>query len=203
MKQYNLCCKKELLEERHAMKDFFTTTEVARMLGLHANTLKNWVREGKLQSFRTIGGHYRIRADVLAETLRSKGIPVPPELEKRKQSMFVVHPEESMREKLIEEIKKSCDADIAGFSCGVDALLSIGGRAPGVVLWYTGLQDVDAASLRGALGRNENTKSVNFIMIHDAQSSSVPEVAASASVPIFRYPENMSELLKKIQKSNF
>jgi excisionase family DNA binding protein len=37
-----------------------STGEVARRLGVSAPTVKKWIREGRLEAFRTPGGHHRI-----------------------------------------------------------------------------------------------------------------------------------------------
>jgi len=41
-------------------KDYFTTTEAARLLSVSPDTVLKWVKAGKLKSFRTFGGHFRI-----------------------------------------------------------------------------------------------------------------------------------------------
>ncbi len=38
---------------------FYSTADVAGMLGVDASTVKRWADSGKLQCFRTIGGHRR------------------------------------------------------------------------------------------------------------------------------------------------
>ncbi len=38
---------------------FYSTADIARMLGVDASTVKRWTDSGKLQCFRTIGGHRR------------------------------------------------------------------------------------------------------------------------------------------------
>lgn len=47
-------------------KQLFRPAEAARYIGVHVETIRRWIREGKIKSVRTIGGHNRIyRGDIL------------------------------------------------------------------------------------------------------------------------------------------
>ncbi|MEW5796441.1 MAG: helix-turn-helix domain-containing protein [Candidatus Zixiibacteriota bacterium] len=41
-------------------KDYLTTTQAARLLAVSPDTVLKWVRAGKVKSYRTLGGHFRI-----------------------------------------------------------------------------------------------------------------------------------------------
>ncbi|MBU0984621.1 MAG: excisionase family DNA-binding protein [candidate division Zixibacteria bacterium] len=64
-------------------KDYFTTTEAARLLSVSSDTVLKWVRAGKISSYRTPGGHSRIPRDAVATMLPvagSNGATVLPQL---------------------------------------------------------------------------------------------------------------------------
>ncbi len=42
------------------VKDLYTPSEFARMMGVHALTVTSWCREGQIRSQKTVGGHCRI-----------------------------------------------------------------------------------------------------------------------------------------------
>ena len=50
-------------------KSYFTTTEAAKVLSVSADTVLKWVRAGKIQSYRTPGGHSRIPKEAVAKML--------------------------------------------------------------------------------------------------------------------------------------
>jgi excisionase family DNA binding protein len=53
------------------MKDLLSISKAAETLGVHAQTLRNWDKAGKLKSVRTLGGHRRYRlADIRASLLK-------------------------------------------------------------------------------------------------------------------------------------
>ena len=47
-------------DETKPLKDYLTTTELARFCGVSRFTIINWVNQNKIRVIRTIGGHYRI-----------------------------------------------------------------------------------------------------------------------------------------------
>ena len=47
-------------------KDYFTTTEAANLLSVSPDTVLKWVRAGKIESYRTPGGHSRIPSEAVA-----------------------------------------------------------------------------------------------------------------------------------------
>jgi excisionase family DNA binding protein len=48
------------MEDRQSERtSFLSTADIARMLSVDASTVKRWTDSGKLQCYRTIGGHRR------------------------------------------------------------------------------------------------------------------------------------------------
>jgi len=53
--------------------EYITTTEAARLLGVTAQTIRNWIRSGKITTEPTMGGHNRIPVaqPVIAEAIEN------------------------------------------------------------------------------------------------------------------------------------
>ncbi len=51
------------------MRDYYTTSQVAALLSVSADTVLKWVRAGKIPSYRTPGGHARIPARIVEALL--------------------------------------------------------------------------------------------------------------------------------------
>lgn len=66
---------KHIKEERP-----LTTFEVSKICGVVNSTVSNWIDEGKLDAYRTPGGHRRIKKQNLLIFLKLYDIPVPDEL---------------------------------------------------------------------------------------------------------------------------
>jgi len=66
--------KKELLN-----KTVLTTKEAAELIGVSLPSIINWADSGQFGSFRTPGGHRRIRTREFLHFARQKGYPLPSE----------------------------------------------------------------------------------------------------------------------------
>jgi excisionase family DNA binding protein len=62
------------------MRQFYTTYEAAKLLGVSLPTVVNWIKARRLRAHRTPGGHRRIAREDLAAFMLHHGIPVPDEL---------------------------------------------------------------------------------------------------------------------------
>jgi len=69
-------------------KDHLTTTQVARILSVSPDTVLKWVKAGKIQSFRTLGGHFRIPMEALETLSGDKTMAKIPEAELQRISTY-------------------------------------------------------------------------------------------------------------------
>ena len=59
------------MEGHKEEKEWYTTGEVAKILGVSFRTIKRWIYSGKISTTKTAGGHYRISKEGV-ERLRSE-----------------------------------------------------------------------------------------------------------------------------------
>lgn len=50
-------------------KKYFRPDEVAKYLGVHVETIRRWIREGKIKSIKTRGGHNRIHKSEILQNM--------------------------------------------------------------------------------------------------------------------------------------
>lgn len=72
------------------MKRTLSTTRVAALLGVSAQTIANWIDQGQLRAGRTPGGHRRVETQDLLAFLSARGLPVPEGLADRRHTLLVV-----------------------------------------------------------------------------------------------------------------
>jgi excisionase family DNA binding protein len=53
------------MNEANKNKDYLTTTQAAKLLSVSPDTVLKWVKAGKVKSYRTLGGHFRIPIEEL------------------------------------------------------------------------------------------------------------------------------------------
>ena len=77
-------------------KQSFSTSEVARYCHVTADTIRKWAEAGRIQVFKTPGGHRRIRREDLVRFLRENSIPVHEDLDNSGTKVLVVDDEKSV-----------------------------------------------------------------------------------------------------------
>lgn len=61
------------------MKEYYRTSEVAKLMHVTPATVANWVAEGKITAFSTVGGHFRILRKDLSAFMKQQGMSMPDE----------------------------------------------------------------------------------------------------------------------------
>ena len=181
------------------MKDTLTTTETAKLLGFHVNTLKNWVREGKMPAFRTLGGHYRIRVRDLVQVLRDNGMPVPAMLETRFTIMVI--DEDAMFQSQIKGLfsSKANSFIVKPYLSGIDAVIEIGRQAPDLVLSNVRLASMDGFQLLSKLRSNPDVEGLKIVAIADSIDDTDRALNAGAT-DVFVKTDGFTALIDKIRR---
>jgi excisionase family DNA binding protein len=72
---------------------FCSTREAATLLGVSVGTVQLWVESGRLEAWKTAGGHRRVMRDSVERLLRRRSTadaPPPPNAEPRRPTVMVV-----------------------------------------------------------------------------------------------------------------
>lgn len=104
-------------------KQSFSTSEVAKYCHVTADTIRKWAEAGRIQVFKTPGGHRRIRRDDLVRFLRENSIPIHEDLDAMGVKVLVVDDEKaviSVIRRFLERSKTPFQIEVAmdGFDAG-------------------------------------------------------------------------------------
>jgi len=88
------------------MKNFFTPSEIAKLCEVSTGSVIRWIREGKLLSSVTGGGHYRVHKQQLCRFLESLQIPIPAGLSPWPEKKVLIVDDEPNIRRLIRSILK-------------------------------------------------------------------------------------------------
>lgn len=115
-------------------KQSFSTSAVAKFCHVTPDTIRKWAEAGRINVFKTPGGHRRIRREDLIRFLHDNEIPLHPDLTEESIRILVVDDEKSivsLIRRFLERAKTSFEINIA--SDGFDAGHLIGTFHPTVV----------------------------------------------------------------------
>ncbi len=146
---------------------YFTTFQVAKLLGVSPPAVVNWVNQDLLKAHRTPGGHRRIAQDELVRFALEHNYPLPPELqsdiEPAKWKVLVVDDEEDFCEMVREylAIKGGFQVEVAtsGFAAG----LTVARFMPHIILMDIMMPDMDGFEVLHKLRSDESTRAIPVI----------------------------------------
>ena len=87
-----------------AVRTPFTTTTIARFCHVSHAAVCNWAKSGKLKTYRTPGGQYRIEPHVALEFMKQHGMPIPEELGGRRLKRILVVDDDAEVLALIDQV---------------------------------------------------------------------------------------------------
>src|SRR6266480_102406 len=122
-----------MLEQPKA-KTIYTTHEVSRLLQVNPRSVINWIEQKLLPSYRTPGGHRRIRRDDLIAFLRKHQIPTPSSLVDEKSTVLIVDDEAEIVEIIKTFLQRQSGYEISTASDGISALIEVGRIKPDLLI---------------------------------------------------------------------
>ena len=125
------------------IKTIYTTHEVSRLLHVNPRSVINWIDQSLLVSYRTPGGHRRIRREDLLAFLRKHQIPTPATLVDGKFNMLIVEDEEEVLEILKSFFQRQGGYEISSASDGITALIEVGRTKPDLLILDIMIPGVD------------------------------------------------------------
>ena len=139
-----------------------TSHQVSRLLQVSPSTVVSWTNSGRLQSFRTPGGHRRVRLADLRDFLVQSKLPVPPELQgaapaAASSRVFVVDDDPLVIRAIQRSLAPYQDrgVEVEGCTDGVEALVLIGALQPDLVLLDIHMEGIDGFEICRRLNRLE------------------------------------------------
>src|SRR5215472_8190964 len=100
-------------------KSIYTTHEVSHLLHVNPRSIINWIEQSLLPSYRTPGGHRRVRRDDLLAFLRKHQIPTPESLCEGVFSVLVVDDETEITDMVKAFLQKIGGYEVATASDGI------------------------------------------------------------------------------------
>src|SRR2546430_1323359 len=128
-------------------KSIFTTHEVSRLLHVNPRSVINWIEQSLLASYRTPGGHRRIRREDLLAFLHKHQIPTPAPLVAEKFNILIVEDEEEITKILKTYFERAGGYEITSASDGISALIEVGRGKPDLLILDILIPGVDGVEV--------------------------------------------------------
>ena len=141
-------------------KTIYTTHEVSKLLHVNPRSVINWIEQSLLPSYRTPGGHRRIRHDDLLAFLRKHQIPTPASLMNGKFAIMVVDDDREIVDLVSSYLQRQGSYEISTASDGITALLEVGRTKPDLLVLDIMIPGVDGVEVCRRIKADSTNKTV-------------------------------------------
>ena len=184
--------------EKSAIKSIYTTHDLSRLLHVNPRSVINWIEQDLLQSFRTPGGHRRVRHDDLLAFLRKHKIPMPGALSGGSFSILVVEDEADVSKMLQTFLENQVGYRVTTASDGINALMSVGRDRPDLMILDIKIPGVDGIEVCRQIKADPKGKTA-IIAISGQPDNGSKAIEAGADAFISK-PLDLEAMLVQIKK---
>jgi excisionase family DNA binding protein len=139
-------------------KTIYTTHEVSRLLHVNPRSVINWIEQNLLPSYRTPGGHRRIRHDDLLAFLRKHQIPTPASLVDGKFGILIVDDDPEIVALVKAFLERQGGYEISTASDGITAMIEVGRVKPDLLILDIMIPGVDGVEVCRRLKADSTNK---------------------------------------------
>ncbi len=150
----------------------FTVNQASELLQVSPQTIVNWIEAGKLEAYKTPGGHRRIKKPDLEAFVKRHGLPVfglpsDPDEEGRKMKKILVVDDDQV---IVETITAGLEEDPHAYEVitaadGFEAGLQVSHFKPDLLILDIMMPDIDGYEVCRKLKSSEETKHIRIIVL--------------------------------------
>jgi len=133
-------------------KDYFSSREAAKLLGVAVSTIQLWVNNGHLKAWTTSGGHRRISRSSVESILKEQNEILDCHNEERALTVVIVDDDASQL-RLYQKYLLTLDLDVTVITAqdGYEGLVKIGNTNPDIIITDLVMPNMDGFKMVRAL----------------------------------------------------
>ena len=147
--------------------EVLTVYQASKYCSVSPKTVSNWIDEGHIKAFRTVGGHRRIRKEDLDAFLRKQGIPIPSEFEDGDRKKILVIDDDRL---IVETIVSSLEEEphnyeIISASDGFEAGIQVSHFRPDLMILDIMMPDIDGYEVCKRVKQDPETCATKIVVL--------------------------------------
>ena len=176
-------------------KSIYTTHEVSRLLQVNPRSVINWIEQSLLTSYRTPGGHRRIRREDLLAFVRKHQIPTPSSLIDGKFSVLIVEDEPEIADLIRKFFERQGGYQVISASDGITALIEVGRAKPDLLILDIMIPGVDGIEVCRRIKSDATSKAI--IIAISGQPETEKKILSAGADSFMAKPVDMDRLLSE------
>ncbi len=193
----------------------FSSFQIGKMLDVSRQAVNQWIDKGYIKSYRTPGGHRRVKREDLLAFLKAREIPVPeilraeaegtPELGPSPRIMLVDDDNEFLALLQNAIIDKLPHAQVTRHNDGYDALMAIGANPPDLLMLDLRMPNINGLEVCRRLKENPLTQNLPIMVVTGYESAEWREdlkglkvdVVLSKSMPLLDLASAVADFVRE------
>ena len=150
----------------------FTVNQVSELLQVSPQTIVNWIEAGKLEAYKTPGGHRRIQKSDLEAFVKQHDMPVfgqpsdPDEGGKKMKKILVVDDDQVIVATIMAGLEEDPhEYEVITAADGFEAGIQVSHFKPDVLILDIMMPDIDGYEVCRKLKSSEETKHIKIIVL--------------------------------------
>jgi len=177
-------------------KEYYSTIEASKLLGVSVRTVQLWVENGSLEAWKTPGGHRRIVASSVDDYINgNQAKPVAPQTSDNMRILIVE--DNPIVSKFYEAAINSWGQtiDVVSKKDGFEGLVEIGKQSPDLLISDIYMPGMDGLQMIRHLYKSEQLASDRIIIISGLDKESIIERGGIPSdITFFEKPIEIQQL---------
>jgi excisionase family DNA binding protein len=182
-----------------------TVYQASQYCGVSPKTVANWIDEGHIVAFRTVGGHRRIRRQDLDSFLKKIGMPIPTGSQQEDRKKILVVDDDKL---IVETIVKALEEEphnyeIISASDGFEAGLQVSHFKPDLLILDIMMPDIDGFEVCRKIKQDPGTCNIKILVLsaymdeenHEKMKQKGADVCFSKPLPLEKLKKEVSSLL--------
>ncbi len=185
--------------------EVLTVYQASKYCGVSPKTISNWIDEGYIKAFRTVGGHRRIKKEDLNEFLRRQGMPIPGEVEVDEvKKVLVIDDDKLIVETIVSALEEAPhNFEIISASDGFEAGLQVSHFKPDLLILDIMMPDIDGYEVCKKVKNDPSTSHVKIIVLsayldeenYERMKAHGADVCFSKPLPLEKLKKEVAALL--------
>lgn len=175
-------------------KDYYSTVEAAKLLGVSVRTVQLWVENGSLEAWKTAGGHRRIVSSSVDDYISAQNIDTD---QRTANKTILVVEDNPTVSKFYEAAINSwkLPIDVVVKNDGFEGLVEIGRKVPDLVISDVYMPGMDGLQMIRSMYKSNLLTSEQIIIISGLSNESIQDRGGiPAGVDSFSKPVDIEQL---------
>ena len=174
----------------------YTTVDVAKLCKVSLRTVIRWVDEGKLPSFRTPGGHRRVREEDLTKFMEQYKIPFSVKPRDEVKKILILEEKKNVEKMLHQILRRSSDVfEIARAKDLYECAVRLGILMPDLVILEGGAKTQEIEKFVKSLKQVSEAKDARILVLSKSSSGlQQSKVLGGDQVAIVAEPVSVEKL---------